>query len=613
MTNEVIIKGITIEGFGSIIEPIEYQWDSPGVNLILGQNGSGKTTLINALSWALYNSVLKEGSSITPWPSIIKKSKGIYKGTKVAVDFSRGDKNYSVVRCKDYTGKVAGQHGGNKVFFLIDGKSTKNKYKRDIAKDIQEAIGYSFNLFKNAIVFGQEMERLMKESGPNKRKVLEEAFDVSFIDRAREVVEKRLKKLEDTQSDILNSLEVSKDKLETFDENTQKIIREQKRMVEYLEGKIENLNKGLSKDKISPIIKEKRRDLKKLLKSYTKPTKEAENKIDLFKLEFALLGKKGELESLQAELKSLKSSTNDFTCDKCGQKLPESKRKKITQERFDRMVSIRDKIKSLGDKIQSNERDIEKAKEEEKREKRRGKEATAGLSISILQKSIQDLIRKKTLNDSIRNELKETNLKLQGAQKIISQTQHERELEQKVLVEKVENLRGQVQSYQRKIERDKWLIKQPLSNTGIKSYIIDTMIESINDCLERYYSKVGFEIAMSVDLNSARKDINVNISKFGNIVSYSDLSKGQKQLVDIVLMFSIHDTVIRNKPLNISIMDEVFESISSDNVQTVSDIILEKSITTNIHIVTHQLAFNPLNAKKTHFKLNSRGITTVEK
>jgi exonuclease SbcC len=191
---------IKIEWFGSI-EKLTYNFGRPGLNTIQGLNGAGKSTIFNALSWVIYKQLLKKNCTIEPWPHLLNER---YKGTRVRFEFTDKDHHYQIIRCIDYKGKVLDRKGKNRLVFLIDGQEIKAKGKKGIQPEIIKAWGYSFDLFKSAVVFGQRIKRFVEEDGPNKKRIFDEAFEATFISKAKELVQKRLDKTQKEYESISN-------------------------------------------------------------------------------------------------------------------------------------------------------------------------------------------------------------------------------------------------------------------------------------------------------------------------------------------------------------------------------------------------------------------------
>ena len=75
----------------------------------------------------------------------------------------------------------------------------------------------------------------------------------------------------------------------------------------------------------------------------------------------------------------------------------------------------------------------------------------------------------------------------------------------------------------------------------------------------------------------------------GNIVDYSELSGGQKQLVHIAMAFAMHVTTTSSKGINILFLNEIFEHLDYENVEIIVSLIRKMSGTNkSIYIITHQ-------------------------
>jgi len=178
-------KEIRIEGFTSIKSEV-FRWDRLGLNIIQALNGSGKTKFISALSWVLFGKTL--GGSVEPWDSIKDED---YRGTKVEQNLMVDNDELKIIRCKDYRKNVEGAKGKNRLIVLVNGESPNEDLsdKRDNQTYIVDRIGFSFDLFKNSIIFGQKLKRLISETGPTKKKIFDEAFEVAYIPRARKIID----------------------------------------------------------------------------------------------------------------------------------------------------------------------------------------------------------------------------------------------------------------------------------------------------------------------------------------------------------------------------------------------------------------------------------------
>lgn len=612
----IIFEKIIIEGFGSIQGPFIYTLDRVGINLILGENGVGKTTILNALSWCLYKQNIKKGSNIEPWESVQGKK---YRGTMVSVNYRDGKNSYQVTRCKDFKGNIGkpNQKGGNKLFFFKDGELPDMKYKSNIQPLIEKSIGYSFNLFKNAILFGQEVERLMKESGPNKRAVFEEAFDTSFIEDARSKVITRLNNKEREEFRLRQNQQSITERLKDFDIDTLHLMNQLDKNIQSAKRQRKD-----SLEAIADLGNDMEDTLKKLVAQIGEVKRRLEkyqNKIDPkltdeeFKLNMWINGRDQDIETLKDIKKELlnKYSKAPTICDKCKQPLPRKSRNKYRDSIKEELGRLKKKMASLLKEHQDLSNQYARVKSQiGKQEKYKSLVRDLKLALQKLEDGKERLMGKINMAELIKTKqlprLEKNIQKLKKEQRVLKEGRHK---EKQVIEQKLFEADSELQHIKGKNEIDRWLVKDPLSPNGLRAYIFNSNLDTLNKHLAKYHVKIGFSIKVYIDLQNTRKDIGININKGGQIVPYEDLSKGQKQLTDAILALAVNDTITENKPINIFLMDEVFESLSKNNVEIIGNIIMEKSKDLSIHIITHLPSFQPIGARKVTLALNKAGNT----
>lgn len=608
------IGKITIEGFGSIYKPLTYDFGKLGLNILRGKNGAGKTSLINALSWCIYKQLLKKGQTIEPWPTIVGTD---YKGVKVSLEFKKSGISYQIIRCQEYKGKVLGKSGRNRLVFLKQGKEIEAKGKRGIQPEIEKVIGYSFDLFKTSVLFGQRLKRLMEETGPDKKKIFEEAFESIFIGRAKELVDQRLTQKEalksrtDTQMEItqsyikslLDKIHHAKEMMKQYRERREKKIKQLEEEALELHKKIKSHN---STDKLEEIQKKaedwgKKKD-KLLAKLNTKPQSQE------FDLSLRINRQEREINDLQEEVKQLNRELLDFpkNCPTCKQNLPKEKIKEVKKSLFQQKKKILAKIEEANKYMDSLQSDYEEAKkgvlqQEEIREKIEAlKPILAGIHKEILMENHK--IQALKVDMAVLEEKNQVLQKLRA-----EKTPHVDLKEIRTELEKHKEIREaykvDIKTLNKEIHIDKWLVKEPLGNAGLKAYIFDSMITGVNNRLLEYQGDMGFKVVINVDLSTNKKDIGISIFRDTHEVPYEDLSGGQKQLVDVIIAFALNDSVNITKPINILLMDEVFESLDEENIEIVSNIIARKSLNKAFHIITHLRSFNVINAHYTNVVL----------
>lgn len=600
-------KCLYVEGYGSIVEPLKYDLDNPGIHVLQAKNGTGKTTLFSPLCWVLYGKSLKNKSSIQTWPDIQPKN---FRGTKVKLTWENNEKNYEVIRYENFK-----QKSGKRVshlIFKINGVSVNDKYKADIQKKIVNHLGLSMDLFKNSVIFGQKLKRIIEEDGPTKKKIFDEAFDLMYLKNAKELtiskisdINKQLSTIEDKlkyslelRLNFKNQLDNIKHTKERFEKDKEDTIKGLKEKISFIREEIIELDKQavINPKNNHNLLEVKLKKLDNRLNKYN----ELSNKS--FKLEMIINNIEGKiLNEKDYQRKCLESLSKVNTkCSRCFQDLSseliKSEKDKIKQDLKESKVRLISHKKALEvPKQKLNKYDVFLKKHKYIKDK-----------IDRLNHRIEDCKREWLNVNKVKNTIE---AKRQIITQLISTIDLERSKKLNIDEDRINGLLNNVNKEIKDLEQLKiklikdlnirnWLIKDPLSNSGIKAYIFDRMISSINDKLKVYCNELGFEIKFNINLESATKDFYITITQDNKLRFYEDLSGGEQQKVNVCIAFAIHDMVSMDKNINLLIIDEAFESLDSDNIEVLTNLIYLKSHDNkSIHVITHHKDFNPINAK----------------
>ena len=142
-----------------------------------------------------------------------------------------------------------------------------------------------------------------------------------------------------------------------------------------------------------------------------------------------------------------------------------------------------------------------------------------------------------------------------------------------------------------------WIYTDPLGNNGIKAFLFESSMDSLNQTLESFSNIIGMTIQFGMDLQSARKDFQVYINMGGQDVDFNELSGGQKQLASLAIAFAMNEAMTQAKGINIAFLDEVFESLSANNIELVSDLIRKIYKNKTLFLITHQESLPISNAR----------------
>lgn len=608
---------IVIEGFTSI-ENLEFNFHKPGLNIITGDNGSGKTTLLSALTWAWFGSMLKGTKNVATWEFLRTKE---FKGTKVESHLKIGKKEYKVIRCLKYKGKLEdGAQGKDRLLLYENGKLyTKYHDKRELQKHIENIIGYSYKLFINSIVFGQKMKRIIEETGPNQKALFDEAFESKFISDARE----KNKKEHDSLSSDISLLIMERDSTEENMIDLKSTIEEYKESLNTYNIRQAYRGKEID-DKLFTLKKEEKalsKEIKKIPKlkgeiSGFKLKKPKDSRDKLQELNKEYNGLIQEMDRIKSDIKILLSKLNSpkGKCHECNQPIESKSDEKNRIKWGNNKISLEEELEAIEDKALNRFRRIEELKNRVDRESSNRKSYNSKLETKYkLESSLESLKKdKKTYNKVVTQieELQKEKSQLLSEKPPMSIKETERRfLKAK---KKYKKLKKGVKTQKEELEILKWLVDGPLSNSGLKAYLFNILLSDLNKAMLKYSDIIQGIIKFGINNQSARKDFYTTITRGDNEVPYVDLSGGQQQLINIVIAFSIHDIITPDRPCNILLMDEVFDNLSPNNVELVNDLIDRKvSNKTSTYVVTHQLNFQSVNANYIGFTLENNFTSIV--
>lgn len=535
------------EGFCSI-ESLHLQLNPTCTILIKAPNGKGKSTILSALVWAIYGKNLKGVSEVNTWKQVRPKD---YKGTKVQVYFQKDSHTYKIVRCQKYDEVLEdGAKGKDRLIFMKDGDIVDIKGKGKIQDFINREIGLSYTLFMNSIMFGQGIKRLIQESNSDKKKIFEEVFDLEFLNLAKGIALQDKNNIVaqinevDHQSQLLKKeLEANREAyfdLRDREKSFKKKNREERKSLKQDREKLTELliqKQKQIKDEVDASIKIKIKNQNKLISDIRGKLNNAK-KISNVSLKEVIKELVIQLEggNYKRALRDAKSIYNAFSdIEKYEKKYSKA------QDRLEELENVDERYKKLksdcddiADDLASIDEDLAKLKQE----------------------------KLKVMSPKYKQKLKEIRKNLRK----VDEDFHNKELE---------------------LENYNWLINDPLGNNGIKAYLFDSSLEFLNKCLDKYSEVLGFRIEFNIDLGTARKEFVTLIERDGQIIDYDELSGGEKTLCNFSMALAMHEALTASKGVNIILFDEVFESLSSDNVELVTSLIRKYSEGKTVFVITH--------------------------
>lgn len=538
---------MNVVGFCSI-ENLHIPLNPSCTILIKAPNGKGKSTILSALVWAIYGKNLKGVSEVTTWEKVRPKD---YQGVMVEVFFQKGEHIYKIIRCQKCNIVLEdGAKGKDRLILMKDNEVVNVKGKNKLQDAINAELGLSYTLFMNSIMFGQGIKRLIQESNSDKKKIFEEVFDLEFLNIAKGIA------MQDKNNLLAQANEV---------EHQSALLKKELEANKEAYFDLRDREKGF-KEKIKSERRELKKDREDLTKQLIKKQQQLKDEVE---------------KSLKVKIKK----HTDYV---------DVLKSKIKYNRIVSGVSLPDFVKKL--KIQLDKGHYKRAKE----------------SVDIIYKAIinSDKLQEEYEDALGRlDELRTTNEKYKRLQKecddiasdiadIDEELEKLKQEKLKVVSPKYKEKLKEIRKTLRKVDEDyhnkelelenyNWLINDPLGNNGIKAYLFDSSLDMLNRTLDKYSQVLGFRIEFNIDLGTARKEFFTLIERDGQIIDYDELSGGEKQLVCVAMAFAMNESLTMSKGINLAFLDEVFESLSSDNVEVVTSLIRHTFADKTLFLITH--------------------------
>lgn len=538
---------MNVVGFCSI-ENLHIPLNPSCTILIKAPNGKGKSTILSALVWAIYGKNLKGVSEVTTWEKVRPKD---YQGVMVEVFFQKGEHIYKIIRCQKCNIVLEdGAKGKDRLILMKDNEVVNVKGKNKLQDAINAELGLSYTLFMNSIMFGQGIKRLIQESNSDKKKIFEEVFDLEFLNIAKGIA------MQDKNNLLAQANEV---------EHQSALLKKELEANKEAYFDLRDREKGF-KEKIKSERRELKKDREDLTKQLIKKQQQLKDEVE---------------KSLKVKIKK----HTDYV---------DVLKSKIKYNRIVSGVSLPDFVKKL--KIQLDKGHYKRAKE----------------SVDIIYKAIinSDKLQEEYEDALGRlDELRTTNEKYKRLQKecddiasdiadIDEELEKLKQEKLKVMSPKYKEKLKEIRKTLRKVDEDyhnkelelenyNWLINDPLGNNGIKAYLFDSSLDMLNRTLDKYSQVLGFRIEFNIDLGTARKDFYTLIERDGQIIDYNELSGGERQLCNVAMAFAMNESLTASKGINLAFLDEVFESLSSDNVEVVTSLIRYTFANKTLFLITH--------------------------
>jgi DNA repair exonuclease SbcCD ATPase subunit len=179
--------------------------------------------------------------------------------------------------------------------------------------------------------------------------------------------------------------------------------------------------------------------------------------------------------------------------------------------------------------------------------------------------------------------------------------------------ERLEELDAEYTLLDEELKRVKWWVKTGFAAGGLPAYIFKSMLDQLNLNVQQYADRLGVSVEFSIDLDKVSKPFTTNCSVGDKRnKGYKEFSGGQKQRLDIVLIFGMHDLVSYDSNINILILDEIFEGLDEAGEAAVFDLVRTKAEAgKSIYVITHSPHIDSLYSSTIEVTGGDVGATTL--
>lgn len=526
----------------------EIQLDRSSNTLIVGTNGAGKSTLLDALCFVLFGKPFRKINKPQLLNSINQKD------CIVECGFSVGSKFYKIVR--GMKPNIFEVYCNNE---LINQNAKATDYQDILEKNI---LKFNFKSFTQVVILGSaSFVPFMQLSAADRRSIIEELLDIQIFSSMNNLVKDKITNIKDQTRDNKYSMDLTSEKIKMQKQNIEEHRKHNEEEIE--RKKIEIESSQSQADKL-------RNDIDLIQKHVDQLVSKIQDETQVRTKSKKILQMESKLESAMSKIdKDIVFFSEHDHCPTCTQTIGEGIKKDKITEKETKKGEIHEALTTLSadlDKINIRINEI------------------VDVQKNIIKHNSAIAGHHSTLNAIFAYVAKlngEIELLLERKGSIIDENVKLNELksELKELLNKQEELSVEKHYYE--------YAATLLKDTGIKTKIIKQYLPIMNKLINKYLAAMDFFV--NFEINEGFEE--TIKSRFRDEFSYANFSEGEKQKIDLALLFTWRQIAkLKNSTnTNILILDEVFDSsLDTSSVELLMNLINEFSTDTNVFVISHK-------------------------
>ncbi|AYR01878.1 recombination-related endonuclease [Synechococcus phage S-P4] len=516
--------------------------------LIVGANGAGKSTMLDALCFALFNKPFRKINRGQLVNSINEK------GLKVEVCFTIGRDEYRVFR--GAKPNVFELYKNNK---LVD----QDAAAKDTQKYLEQSVlKLNFKSFTQVVILGSStFVPFMQLPAAHRREVIEDLLDINVFSNMNQLLKDRVRAATEQSKECQYMLSLARQKVDA----QQKLIGT---LVEVNENRQVEKNHQLvvNQDKVKTLkerIEERKTDLENREKGIFDTT-EYNDMLDNLKQK-----KSDYTANLKRCISDHKFYTKHENCPSCGQHIDMELRQAKTELLAAQGVELNKAVQHVETQLDDTIDVIKKINE---------------IALEFNNDKAELNNWGSELN-RLESEAVEINRKLLELQQNTPNIDSEEEV---LFALNKEYMDTQRDCSEVSRQLDEYNVTATLlKDSGIKRQIIKKYVPVFNNLINKYLHSMDFFVNFTLD-----EEFNEVIkSRFRDEFSYSSFSEGEKQKIDLALLFTWREVARMKNSVatNLLILDEVFDSsLDASGTAELLQILRGLGNDSNVFVISHK-------------------------